>query len=129
MNTLNATLFSITSSSNLACITCQIDHDLFHVLLAEHYQEPIGTTLKLAFKETEVILSLFEPKCTANGAYGIIQSIRPGTVLSEICFDYKGNQLCAIVPTLTFIPLNLSVGMQIGWTIQPNEISLIKGEH
>lgn len=129
MNTLSATLTAITATDRLACVSAAVGGDTFHLLLAEPFHESPGTPLTLAFKETEVILALAETPCTANGAYGTIRSIRKGTVLSEIGFEYGGTLLHALVPTLTFDPLGMDIGMQISWAVQPGEISLIRENH
>ncbi len=127
MNTLSATLTAITASSHLACLSAAVGEETFHLLLAEPFHEPLGTPLTLAFKETEVILAAHASPCTANGAYGTIRSIRRGDVLCEVAFDYGDLLLHALVPTLTFDPLGLEVGMRVAWAVQPSEISLLRG--
>ncbi len=129
MNTLNATLSAITASDRLACISAAVGGETFHLLLAEPFDEPLGTPLTLAFKETEVILAAHASPCTANGAYGTIRSIRRGDVLSEVAFEYGAFLLRALVPTLTFEPLGLEVGMRVAWAVQPSEISLLRENH
>lgn len=129
MNTLPATLKSVHTSERLSCLCVDVFGDDFYVLLVETFNEPTGTSLTLAFKETEIILAFTETPCTANGTYGTIRDIRRGEVLSEVTFDYHGNALKALVPTLTFEPLGMEIGMHIGWAIQPSEISLMRENH
>lgn len=129
MNTLPATLKSVHTSERLSCLGVDVFGDDFFILLVETFHEPLGTSLTLAFKETEIILAHTETPCTANGAYGTIRTIRRGNVLSEVSFDYHGVILNALVPTLTFDPLGMEPGMNVGWAIQPGEISLMRENH
>ncbi len=129
MNILHATLTSITATDHLSSISVSVGRDIFHILLAQPFHDPIGSPLTITFKETEVILALSATLCTANGAYGTVRDIRQGAVLSEVTFDYEGIQLKALVPTLTFAPMGISIGMEIAWAVQPSEISLMRENH
>ena len=67
MNTLSATLTSVTASEHLSLLTVLVGEDPFYLLLAQHCHDPIGTSLTLVFKETEVIL--FPRANPHNGEY------------------------------------------------------------
>lgn len=127
MNILNATLTSITASEHLSILTASAGEDMFHLLLAEQCHEAIGTPLRLAFKETEVILSKEFTTSTANIQSAAVEKIDKGIVLSQITLLYHEITLTALVPTLTFNQLNIVEGDTISWMVQPSEISLIRG--
>ncbi|WP_295053443.1 hypothetical protein [Sulfuricurvum sp.] len=127
MNTLLATLTSITASEHLSILTASAGEDMFHLLLAEQCHEAIGTPLRLAFKETEVILSKEFTTSTANIQSAAVEKIDKGIVLSQITLLYDEITLTALVPTLTFNQLNIVEGDTISWMVQPSEISLIRG--
>lgn len=126
MNILNATLTSITASEHLSILTASAGEAMFHLLLAEQCHEVIGTPLRLAFKETEVILSKEFTTSTANIQRAAVEKIDKGIVLSQITLLYHEITLTALVPTLTFNLLNIVEGDTISWMVQPSEISLIR---
>lgn len=127
MNTLPAILTAITASEHLSILTVSVEEDNFHLLLAEQCHEAIGTPLRLAFKETEVILSKEFTTSTANIQSASVEKIDKGIVLSQITLLYHEITLTALVPTLTFNQLNIVEGDTISWMVQPSEISLIRG--
>lgn len=127
MNTLPAILTAITASEHLSILTVSVEEDNFHLLLAEQCHEAIGTPLRLAFKETEVILSKEFTTSTANIQSAAVEKIDKGIVLSQITLLYHEITLTALVPTLTFNQLNIVEGDTISWMVQPSEISLIRG--
>lgn len=129
MNTLNATITAIKASDHLSILSVDIGEDRFHLLLAEASHEPIGTSVTLAFKETEITLSKHPLITTANCAKGIVQKISRGVILSQVTFTYHDMTLKALVPTLTFETLSIDEGDTIYWIVQPSEISLLRETH
>ncbi len=129
MNILPTTLSSISATDHLSCLSVSIGKSMFHILLAQPYNKPLGSPLTVTFKETEVILALAATLCTANSAYATVKEISQGTILTEVALEFEGHTLRALVPTLTFKPLNIAVGMEIAWAVQPSEISLMKETH
>ena len=129
MNTLSATITATASSEHLSILTVAVGEDNFHLLLVEQCRESIGETLKLVFKETEVILSNLSIPTTANTHSAIVQRIERGVVLSQITLLYHTFTLTALVPTLTFEPLDIAEGDTVNWMVQPSEISLLRETH
>lgn len=129
MNTLSATITGITTSDHLSCITVAVGGDSFHLLLAEtsNAQDLLHTSVTLAFKETEVILSKVFAPTTANILQGKIYAISKGIILCEVVLNYQEATVTALVPTITFDSLNLFEGDVLNWMVQPSEISLLRG--
>ncbi len=129
MNILNATLTATTSSEHLSVLTVSVDEDPFYLLLVEQSHESIGEALKLVFKETEVILSKTAVLTTANTQNAIVKKIERGDVLSQITLEYHAAAITALVPTQSFNALDIHEGNEIYWTVNPSEISLLRGHH
>ena len=129
MNTLPASLTAITSSEHLSILTTSVGEDHFHLLLAEQCHDTIGTPLTLVFKETEVILASTPTATTANIHHAVVAKIEQGSVLSQISLTYHETTITALVPTLTFNPLNIHEGDEVFWIVSPSEISLLRSNH
>jgi len=129
MNTLKATITAVTASEHLSILTVSVGDELFHLLLAEASNTPIGTNVTLAFKETEVILSKEPSNTTANIQRASVQKIEQGVVLSQITLFYHETIITALVPTLTFETLKIAEGDTLYWMVQPSEISLLRGSN
>lgn len=129
MNTLPAALVAITSSEHLSILTVVVGEDHFNLLLAEQCHDEIGSPLRLAFKETEIILSKNFTATSANCTRATVQKIETGIVLSQITLTYHDTNLIALVPTLTFETLAINEGDEIHWMVQPSEISLLREPH
>ncbi len=129
MNTLPATIIAVSASEHLSILTVSVADEPFHLLLAEQCHDAIGTPLTLAFKETEVILISGFTAATANVSQGSVRTLRRGEILTEVSLDCAGNPITALVPTLAFEKLGISVGESVGWMVQPSEISLLRETH
>jgi molybdopterin-binding protein len=129
MNTLNATITTVTASEHLSILSVTVANEPFHLLLAEASDECIGANVTLAFKETEVILASAPVETTANIHRAIVNKIEQGNILSQITLIYHDVSLIALVPTLTFDALTIIEGDVIYWMVQPSEISLLRGTH
>lgn len=129
MNTLSATLTSVTASEHLSLLTVLVGEDLFYLLLAQHCHDPIGTSLILVFKETEVIVTTTKTATTANSQRAVVAKIEHGKVLSQITLAYYEIRITALVPTVTLATLLIHEGDEVYWMVQPSEISLLKETH
>ena len=129
MNTLPATLTAITTSEHMSILTVAAGNEPFHLLLAEQCHDTIGTPLTLVFKETEVLLASTPTATTANIHHAVVVKIEQGSVLSQISLTYNETTITALVPTLTFNPLNIHEGDDVFWIVSPSEISLLRSNH
>ncbi|MFZ2969212.1 MAG: hypothetical protein WA080_09200 [Sulfuricurvum sp.] len=126
MNTLSATLTSVTASEHLSLLTVLVGEDPFYLLLAQHCHEPIGTSLTLVFKETEVIVTTTKTATTANIQRALVRTIEQGKVLSQITLIYQATPIVTLVPTVTLATLLIHEGDEVYWMVQPSEISLLR---
>lgn len=129
MNTLPSTLTAITTSEHMSILTVAVGNEPFHLLLAEQCHDTIGTPLTLVFKETEVLLASTPTATTANIHRAVVAKIEQGSVLSQISLTYHEITIAALVPTLTFNPLNIHEGDDVFWIVSPSEISLLRSNH
>jgi molybdopterin-binding protein len=131
MNILPATITALTTSEHLSILTVAVENDSFHLLLAEasNAEDLVGTSVTLAFKETEVILSKEPINTTANIGRATMQKIERGIVLSQITLLYHETIITALVPTLTFDTLEINEADDVHWMVQPSEISLLRGSN
>lgn len=126
MNTLPATLTAITTSEHLTYLSVAVGDDTFYLLLAQHCHEPIGTSLTLVFKETEVIVTTTKTATTANIQRALVRTIEQGKVLSQITLIYQATPIVTLVPTVTLATLLIHEGDEVYWMVQPSEISLLR---
>ncbi len=131
MNTLSATITSVTSSQHLSSICVRVGDEPFYLLLAEASSEDdlLHTAVTLAFKETEVILFNSFAYATANIHKALVENIEKGFILTQVTLSYHQTIMCALVPTVTFDALGINKGDEIYWLVSPSEISLLRGTH
>ena len=126
MNVLQGRLISVVSTEHTSLLSVESCFQTpFNVLLAEKSLHNMGDTLKLVFKESEVILSKSHVQTTANIQDAEIVQIKKGSILTKITLSYQETQIVAIVPTMSFDLLEIGVGERVFWIIQPSEISLM----
>ena len=126
MNILPSIIKSILSSEHLSCVNVEVCRDEFHLFLAQTLDEKhLGTEIKIAFKETEVILLKENINSSANIANAIIQKIEQGLVLTQVSLLYGTFEIKSLISTLSFNRLHVSQGDTITWMVQPSEISLL----
>lgn len=128
MNKLNACVASMDISSHLCALRTVVNTDTFELILVETPTYVKGDAVTLVFKETEVIL-LKSPhfSCSANVHKAIITAIEIGIVLTSISLSYQQNSIVALITTNAYNRLELLIGDEVFWMVQPSEISLLRG--
>lgn len=128
MNTLNARVTTIENSSHLCALGVSYGNDLFELILVETSSLQSGNSVTLVFKETEVILEKSSGQASsANTQKGIIESIESGIVLTSVTLTYHDTTIVSLITTNAYKRLELSVGDEVIWMVQPSEISLLRG--
>jgi len=126
MNVLQGRLISVVSTEHTSLLSVESSFQTpFNVLLAEKSLHNAGDTLRLVFKENEVIVSKSHVQTTANLQDAEISGINKGAILTQITLSYKETKIVAIVPTMSFDRLETGIGERVFWMIQPSEISLM----
>lgn len=128
MNTLSACVTTIDNSSHLCALSVSFYGDLFELILVETPSLQYGDEVKLVFKETEVILQKSTLQLSsANTQKGIIESIESGIVLTSVTLSYHETSIVSLITTNAYKRLELMIGDEIVWMVQPSEISLLRG--
>lgn len=132
MNVLTGSIKSIQNHGNLSLVLVTVASvDLTSIVIetpqsADYLK--IGTTVKVMFKETEVIIA-------RKGEYAIslqnqipvsILKINEGLLLSELTLDYQGSFIRSIITTRAVKKLALSPGDEVMAMIKTNELMLAK---
>lgn len=128
MNKLNAHVTSMDVSSHLCALRTVVDTDVFELILVETPEYVPGDAVTLVFKETEVII-LKPPytKCSANVHKATITSIEMGIVLTSVSLSYQLTTIVSLITTSAYKRLELVIGDDVFWMVQPSEISLLRG--
>lgn len=128
MNTLSACVTTIENSSHLCALNVSYGNDLFELILVESLALSDGDAVTLVFKETEVILQKTSTQVSsANTQKGTIASIESGIVLTSITLAYRDTTITSLITTNAYKRLELSIGDEVVWMVQPSEISLLRG--
>lgn len=128
MNTLSATVANIENSSHLCGLRVSFCGDIFELILVESLALNDGDTVTLAFKETEVILLKTALSfCSANALIGTIISIESGNILTSVTLSYQATTIVSLITTHAYKRLELMIGDEVIWMVQPSEISLLRG--
>jgi molybdopterin-binding protein len=127
MNILEATIHSSQSSKHISIITVMVHDDFLDLFVVqEHFLEPVGAKISLAFKETEVILAKTTSETTANINRALIKEIKQGQILTEISLTYHDATINTLVQNAKFEKLGLCRGDRVYWIVNPAEISLLR---
>lgn len=130
MNKLSASVTSMDLSTHLCTLRTMVGADTFELILVENPLFTQNDTVTLVFKETEVILIKTPlPACSANTQKGIIKSIESGIVLTSVTLAYHDTTIVSLITTNAYKRLELSIGNEIVWMVQPSEISLLRGSN
>lgn len=128
MNTLNAHVTAINNSSYLCALSVAVFTDSLELILAETPSLQYGDAVVLVFKETEVILQKSSLQVSsANTQKGVIESIESGIVLTSVTLTYHDTSIVSLITTNALKRLELTIGDEIIWMVQPSEISLLRG--
>lgn len=128
MNKLSASVISMDISRHLCALRTMVGTDAFELILVENPLFTQGDTVTLVFKETEVILLKTSlPTCSANVQKATIKTIENGIVLTSVTLSYHETIIVSLITTSAFKRLELVIGDEVVWMVQPSEISLLRG--
>lgn len=128
MNTLSAFITTVDNSSHLCALGVSFSNDFFELILVEITSLQYGDAVTLVFKETEVILQKFSQQASsANTQKGIVAAIESGIILTSVTLTYHDATIVSLITTNAYKRLDLAIGEEIVWIIQPSEISLLRG--
>jgi molybdopterin-binding protein len=130
MNTLNGNITAIKSHEGISLLKVESNNTIFTSIVLDtpetaSYLEK-GQTIKIIFKETEVIISKdFKPNISIqNRLQCTIESIKKGVLLSQINLVFGESIIESIITTNACEQLQLEKNDTVLALIKTNEVSL-----
>lgn len=130
MNILKGNITSIKGSESLSLVKIAVGSTIFTSIIIDTPESETyfktGNSVKVYFKETEVIIAKNEPLNISiqNKIICIIDSIRNGEILSELQLSFGEFTIKSIITTNAVKILNLKNGDTVLALIKTNEVSL-----
>ncbi|MGD9718944.1 MAG: molybdopterin-binding protein [Sulfurimonadaceae bacterium] len=131
MNRLHAKLESYESEGELSRVVLECRGRRFYSLVIDidslgdlHG----GEAMEILFKETEVLLATKESLVSASNAFvSKVKRIEKGKILSEVTFDFAGDEVCSLITSASLERLEVAEGKELLWFVKANEITLQRG--
>ncbi|WP_343587001.1 TOBE domain-containing protein [Flavobacterium sp.] len=127
MNVLKGIITEIQSHEGISLVKLKSNENIFTSIILDvpdYLKE--NNTVKIIFKETEVIISKdLNPSISVqNQIYGRIESIKKGVILSQITLSIGEDKIQSIITTNACEQLDLKENQNILALIKTNEVSL-----
>ncbi|WP_103867270.1 molybdopterin-binding protein [Aquimarina sp. I32.4] len=130
MNVLKGKITAIKTTDSISIVTIQVASVFFSTILIEtpdtapYLQK--GNSIKIIFKETEVIIGKGTTHLTSiqNKIPGKIISIEKGVLLSKLIIDTAVGKITAIITSDATDQLQLKTGEKVTSMIKTTEIML-----
>lgn len=127
MNVLKGIITEIQSHEGISLVKLKSNENIFTSIILDvpdYLKE--NNTVKIIFKETEVIISKdLNPSISVqNQLYGRIESIKKGVILSQITLSIGEDKIQSIITTNACEQLDLKENQNILALIKTNEVSL-----
>ena len=130
MNILSGNITSIQGSESLSLVKIAVESNTFTAIIIDTPESEayfkIGNTVKVYFKETEVIIAKNEPLniIIQNKILCKIDSMKQGEILSELHLSFGEFNIKSLITTNACKTLNLKNGDAVLALIKTNEVSL-----
>lgn len=130
MNVLSGTISSVSPSGELSLVKVNCADVFISAIVIDTTETApylkTGNTVKLLFKETEVIIgSGFEHYVSLqNRLNGTVSDIQEGELLSKVTIAAKPGPVTSIITTNAVKQLGISIGSEACAMIKTNEIML-----
>lgn len=130
MNILKGNITNIKGSESLSLVKIAVGNTTFTSIIIDTPESEayfkIGNTVKVHFKETEVIIAKNEPLNISiqNKILCEIESIKNGEILSALHLSFGEFNIKSIITTDAVKTLNLKNGDAVLALIKTNEVSL-----
>ncbi|GAA3744136.1 hypothetical protein GCM10022422_30240 [Flavobacterium ginsengisoli] len=127
MNVLKGIITEIQSHEGISLVKLKSNENIFTSIILDvpdYLKE--NNTVKIIFKETEVIISKdLNPSISVqNQICGRIESIKKGVILSQITLSIGEDKIQSIITTNACEQLDLKENQNILALIKTNEVSL-----
>ncbi|DAB40071.1 MAG TPA: molybdenum-pterin-binding protein [Sulfurovum sp. UBA12169] len=131
MNVLHGKIKQIQTVNELSKIEIDLKGHTFVSLVIDidsFGDIAIGKEIKVLFKEAEVIIGTNESIVSASNAFvSTVKKINQGEILSEVFFDFEGNDIISIITASSLQRLQIQTGKEFLWFVKANEVTLQKG--
>jgi molybdopterin-binding protein len=131
MNRLHAKLESYESEGELSRAVLNFKGKRLYSLLIDIESMGAiceGEAMEILFKETEVLLATKESLVSASNAFvSKVKRIEKGKILSEVTFDFEGEEVCSLITSASLERLGVTEEKEFLWFVKANEITLQKG--
>jgi molybdopterin-binding protein len=130
MNILKGNITNIQGSDSLSLVKIAVGSTTFTAIVIDTPESntyfKIGNTVKVYFKETEVIIAKNEPLNISiqNKILCNIDSMKQGEILSELHLSFGEFNIKSLITTNAVKTLNLKNGDAVLALIKTNEVSL-----
>lgn len=130
MNVLHGKIKQIQTVNELSKIIIDLNGHTFTSLIIdiETFGDiAIGKEIKLLFKEAEVMIGTKESIVSASNAFvSTVKKINQGEILSEVVFDFEGNDIISLITTSSLQRLQIEADKEFLWFVKANEVTLQK---
>ncbi len=130
MNTLQGQISNIEVNGSLALITTKVNGIPFTAIVIETPETAsylkLGNTIKVLFKETEVIIATGDVSGISlqNRITGTIIQLEKGTLLSKITLGTTVGNITSVITTNAVEQLGIETNTSVTAMIKTNEILL-----
>jgi len=131
MNVFQGKISELISDQNLTIVSVEVEDSVFKAIVVESENSApylkVGNEIKIAFKETEVILvaGKFEGISLRNRIFGEIKDIEKGKLLSRVQISSNLGEVASIITTNAVEDLKLEEGKKVTAMIKTNEMILL----
>jgi len=132
MNRLPGCISAVESNGYLSLVDVEVEGEQFTATLLEdpsaaRYLKQ-GSAVEVLFKETEVSLAknLSGVISLRNRFPVTVTQINRGSIMTEVCVDYRGHALSSIITTRAVGRLKLEIGDEVEALVKANEITLME---
>ncbi len=131
MNVFQGKISELISDQNLTIVSVEVKDSVFKAIVVESENSApylkVGNEIKIAFKETEVILvaGKFEGISLRNRILGDIKDIEKGKLLSRVQISSNFGEVASIITTNAVEDLKLEEGKKVTAMIKTNEMILL----
>ena len=128
MNRQRGTITAVESAGHVRLVDVNVNGTIFSAILLEVAERlHPGTTVTLAFKETEVSLAknLSGLISLRNRLPEQVRAVEKGQVLAKVTLDYQGLDVVSIITTRSAERLDLKAGDAVEALVKANEMTIL----
>jgi molybdate transport system regulatory protein len=130
MNRFPGRIAAVEAFGSVAIVEVQVGPHLFTATLLGSseaaVQWPVGSTVMLLFKETEVALAkdLSGLISLRNRMPARITALEPGQILTRVWMQMDGLRFSSLITSRSAQAMQLAVGQEVEGLVKSNEVSL-----